>query len=32
MLAGKVPFTGETVNHTIVSILEKGLVNASCSL
>ena len=23
MLAGKVPFTGETVNHTIVSILEK---------
>jgi len=23
MLAGKVPFTGETINHTIVSILEK---------
>jgi len=23
MLSGKVPFTGETVNHTIVSILEK---------
>jgi serine/threonine protein kinase/tetratricopeptide (TPR) repeat protein len=23
MLAGKVPFTGETVNHTIVSIIEK---------
>jgi serine/threonine protein kinase len=23
MLAGKVPFTGETVNHTIVSILER---------
>ncbi|MEP6788140.1 MAG: serine/threonine-protein kinase, partial [Acidobacteriota bacterium] len=23
MLAGRVPFTGETVNHTIVSILEK---------
>ena len=23
MLAGKLPFTGETVNHTIVSILEK---------
>jgi serine/threonine-protein kinase len=23
MLAGKVPFTGETVNHTIVAILEK---------
>jgi len=23
MLAGKVPFSGETVNHTIVSILEK---------
>src|SRR5258707_4098867 len=23
MLSGKVPFTGETINHTIVSILEK---------
>jgi TolB-like protein/Tfp pilus assembly protein PilF len=23
MLAGKVPFTGETINHTIVSILER---------
>ena len=23
MLAGKVPFTGETINHTIVAILEK---------
>ena len=23
MLAGKVPFTGETINHTIVSIIEK---------
>ena len=23
MLAGKVPFSGETVNHTIVSILER---------
>ena len=23
MLAGKLPFTGETINHTIVSILEK---------
>ncbi|MDQ3255304.1 MAG: protein kinase [Acidobacteriota bacterium] len=23
MLAGRVPFTGETINHTIVSILEK---------
>jgi len=23
MLSGKVPFTGETVNHTIVSVLEK---------
>src|SRR6185503_4064100 len=23
MLSGKLPFTGETVNHTIVSILEK---------
>ncbi len=23
MLAGKIPFTGETINHTIVSILEK---------
>ena len=23
MLAGKVPFTGETINHTIVSIMEK---------
>src|SRR3990172_3512913 len=24
MLAGKVPFTGETINHTIVSILERS--------
>ncbi len=26
MLSGKVPFSGETVNHTIVSILEKELL------
>jgi len=35
MLAGKVPFSGETINHTIVSILEKEptvLINVPAEL